>query len=60
MNIKIKQKLARYWFTVMQDIICLEIENLDVQVDNVEAKLKDLAKRRADATPSEIMGMEKE
>ena len=29
MDIKIKQKLVRYWFSVLQDIICLEIENLE-------------------------------
>ena len=29
-------------------------------IDNVELKLKDVAKRRTDAKPSEVEGMEKE
>ena len=29
MEIKIKQQLAKYWFSILQDIICLEIENLE-------------------------------
>ena len=38
----------------------LEIENLEVKIENVELKLKDLSKRRSDAKPSEVEGMEKE
>mgnify|MGYP000019866915 CR=1 FL=1 len=29
MEIKIKQQLAKYWFSILQDIICLEVENLE-------------------------------
>ena len=29
MNIEIKKKLAKHWFTILQDIFCLEIENLE-------------------------------
>ena len=38
----------------------LEIENLEVKIENVELKLKDVSKRRSDAKPSEIEGLEKE
>ena len=29
MKIEVKQKLARYWFCVLQDVICLEVEKLE-------------------------------
>ena len=29
MEIKIKQQLVKYWFSILQDIICLEVENLE-------------------------------
>ena len=29
MKIKIKKKLASYWFALLQDVICLEIEKLE-------------------------------
>lgn len=29
MKIELKKKLTKYWFTVLQDIICFEIENLE-------------------------------
>ena len=29
MKIEIKQKMARYWFSTLQDILCLEIENFE-------------------------------
>ena len=38
----------------------LEIENLEVKIENVELKLKDVSKRRSDAKPSEVEGLEKE
>ena len=41
MNIEIKQNLVRYWFTVLQDIICFEIENLEKEFSkkkNIQTK----------------------
>ena len=38
----------------------LELENLNVQVENIERKLSDISKRRADARPSEIDSLTKE
>ena len=29
MNLEIKKKLARHWFTILQDIICFEIESIE-------------------------------
>ena len=29
MEIEIKKKLATYWFSILQDIICIEIEKLE-------------------------------
>ena len=39
MEIKIKQQLAKYWFSVLQDIICLEVENLEKEYGS-NAKFK--------------------
>ena len=35
----IKQKLARYWFTILQDIICFEVENLEKEFAKKQSKL---------------------
>ena len=35
----IKQKLARYWFTTLQDIICFEIKNLEKEFSKGKNKL---------------------
>ena len=39
MKIEIKQKLASYWFTVLQDILCFEIENLEKEFSKKRNKL---------------------
>ena len=39
MKINIKQKLSRYWFSVLQDIICFEIEKLEKEFGS-NAKFK--------------------
>ena len=39
MTIEIRKKLARYWFTVLQDIICFEIENLEKNFSKKKNKL---------------------
>ena len=39
MEIKIKQQLAKYWFSVLQDKICLEVENLEKEYGST-AKFK--------------------
>ena len=39
MKIEIRKKMARYWFTVLQDIICLEIENLEKEFSKRKNKL---------------------
>ena len=38
MKIEIRKKLARYWFTVLQDIICFEIENLEKEFSKSKNK----------------------
>ena len=39
MEIEIKKKLARYWFALLQDIICFEIENLEREFSKRKNKL---------------------
>ena len=39
MKTEIKQKLAKYWFTVLQDILCFEIENLEKEFSKRKRKL---------------------
>ena len=39
MKIEIKQKLASYWFIVLQDILCFEIENLEKEFSKKRNKL---------------------
>jgi coproporphyrinogen III oxidase len=39
MEIEIKKKLATYWFTVLQDVICFEIENLEKEFSKNKNKL---------------------
>ena len=39
MKIEIRKKLARYWFIVLQDIICFEIENLEKEFSKRKNKL---------------------
>ena len=39
MNLEIKKKLTKYWFSLLQNIICLEIENLEKE-NNSNIKFK--------------------
>ena len=39
MEIKIKQQLAKYWFSILQDIICLEVENLEKEFAKKQSKV---------------------
>jgi coproporphyrinogen III oxidase len=39
MKIEIRKKMIRYWFTVLQDIVCLEIENLEKEFSKRKNKL---------------------
>ncbi len=34
MNLEIKKKLTKYWFSLLQNIICLEIENLEKEYNS--------------------------
>ena len=38
MEIEIKKKLARYWFALLQDLICFEIEKLEKEFSKKKKK----------------------